>query len=83
MAGYQQLEAIARHYCGDVTQHAAGDRHSLLARLVAQVDRALQKSRWLAEDLAQAHCWLMRIAGCLRYPPYLPGFWLTGQRVER
>jgi hypothetical protein len=34
-----------------------------------QVERAMQSNRWLAQDLAQAHHRLLRIAQCLRYLP--------------
>lgn len=63
--GYQQLEAIAQAL-HSLPQDA---ETAYLHRLATQVDRALQKNHWLAEDLAQAHTWLTRIAACLRYPP--------------
>jgi len=65
LKGYQQLESIAealRRVPQDPTA-------AYLNRLAIQVERAVQRNRWLAEDLAQAHHWLMRIAQCLRYPP--------------
>lgn len=65
LRGYQQLESIAEALRG-VPQ---GPTATYLNRLAIQVERAVQKNRWLAQDLAQAHHWLVRIAECLRYPP--------------
>jgi len=65
LKGYQQLESIAEALRRVPQDPAAG----YLNRLATQVERAVQKNRWLAQDLAQAHHWLMRIAECLRYPP--------------
>jgi hypothetical protein len=65
LSGYQQLESIAEALRGLPQGPAA----AYLNRLAIQVERAVQKNRWLAQDLAQAHHWLMRIAQCLRYPP--------------
>jgi hypothetical protein len=65
LRGYQQLESIAEALRG-VPQDPAT---AYLNRLAIQVERAVQKNRWLAQDLNQAHHWLMRIAQCLRYPP--------------
>jgi hypothetical protein len=85
LAGYQQLEAIAQALHSMPQEADTAYLHGL----AAQVDRALQKSRWLAEDLAQAHCWLMRIAECLRYPPSTSpasgsqGSALSGEQVRR
>jgi len=65
LAGYQQLEAIVQALHSMPREADTAYLHGL----AVQVDRALQKSRWLAEDLGQAHDWLTRIAECLRYPP--------------
>jgi hypothetical protein len=93
LAGYQQLAAIAQalHLVSDIepeTQYLHG--------LARQVDRALEKNRALAKDLQEAHAWLRRIAGCLRYPSGSSGDTdprveatrrdpgpLTGQQVDR
>jgi hypothetical protein len=40
-----------------------------LRRLTQPVERVLEKNRVLANELQEAHQWLERIAGCLRYPP--------------
>jgi hypothetical protein len=65
LKGYQQLESIAEAL-RRVPQDPAA---AYLNRLAIQVERAVQKNRSLAQDLAQAHHWLLRIAECLRYPP--------------
>ena len=65
LTGYQQLEGIAEAL-RSLPQEADT---AYLRGLATQVDRVLQKNRWLAQDLAQAHLWLARIAACLRYPP--------------
>ena len=65
LRGYQQLESIAEALQGMPQDPATAYLH----RLAIQVERAVEKNRWLAQDLAQAHHWLMRIAECLRYPP--------------
>ena len=66
LAGYQQLESIARPL-RQVTDVNEESRY--LRQLIQQVDRVLAKNRTLAEDLLTAHQWLQRIAGCLHYPP--------------
>lgn len=38
-------------------------------QLLKQIKRTLKQNRSLADELAQAHTWLRRIAACLRYPP--------------
>jgi hypothetical protein len=65
LRGYQQLASIAEALRRVPQDPAAAYLH----RLATQVERAVEKNRWLAQDLAQAHHWLMRIAQCLRYPP--------------
>ena len=65
LTGYRQLEGIA-----EALRSMAQDADTAyLHGLAGQVDRVLQKNRWLAQDLAQAHLWLTHIAACLRYPP--------------
>lgn len=66
LAGYQQLTAIA-HALGQVAD--TGPETSYLRHLSRQVERAVERNRLLAQDVAQAHRWLRRIAACLRYPP--------------
>lgn len=39
-----------------------------LRRLSTQINRALERNRTWAQDLDEAHAWLVRIADCLRYP---------------
>ena len=65
LTGYQQLEGIAQAL-HDLPQETDTPYLHLLAR---QVDRVVEKNRPLAQDLAQAHLWLGRIADCLHYPP--------------
>jgi len=64
-SGYQQLNGIAQAL-HDLPQEA---ETAYLHRLALQVDRVVDKNRVLAQDLAEAHLWLGRIADCLRYPP--------------
>jgi hypothetical protein len=64
LSGYHQLEGIAEALRSMPQDPAAAYLH----RLHIQVEHALQKNRWLAQDLDQAHRWLIRIAECLRYP---------------
>lgn len=63
-AGYQQLEAIGQAL-GSVPPEA---ETAYLQRLAGQVNRTLECNHELADDVAQAHTWLRRIAACLRYP---------------
>ena len=65
LKGYQQLEAIA---CS--LQPIAGTpaESTYFHQLRKQVKRTLEQNQSLAEELAQAHTWLRRIAACLRYP---------------
>ena len=85
LTGYQQLEGIAQAL-HDLPQEA---ETIYLHRLALQVDRVVEKNRALAQDLAEAHRWLGRIADCLRYPPsaFLGADSLTrpitGDRVRR
>jgi hypothetical protein len=65
LTGYQQLEGIAQAL-HDLPQEA---ETIYLHGLALQVDRVVDKNRALAQDLAEAHLWLGRIADCLRYPP--------------
>ena len=59
-----------------------------LHQLTSQVDRALERNRVLAQDVAAAHVQLQRIADGLRYPPRLaaqreqPHFPATSQQVR-
>jgi hypothetical protein len=66
LKGYQQLQAISQ-----VLQSVpSGEPEtSYLRQLAMQVDRAVEKNRILAQDVGEAHTWLLRIADCLRYPP--------------
>jgi hypothetical protein len=66
LRGYQQLQAISQ-----VLQRVpSGEPEtSYLRQLALQVDRAVEKNRILAQDVREAHTWLLRIADCLRYPP--------------
>ena len=66
LKGYEQLQAIAQTLCG-VPPEEPGTGY--LQRLAMQVERALEKNRTLAQDVREAHTWLLRIAKCLRYPP--------------
>jgi hypothetical protein len=66
LTGYEQLEAIAQALRSEPLE---GPETSYLQRLAMQVDRALKKNRILAQDVGEAHIWLMRIAESLRYPP--------------
>jgi hypothetical protein len=63
LKGYRQLESIAQ------TLHAMPvDENAYFARLILQVDRALEKNRHLAEAIDNTYTWFLRIAVCLRYP---------------
>lgn len=66
LKGYVQLEAVAQ-VLRTVPPQEPGTGY--LQRLTMQVERALEKNRTLAQDVGQAHTWLLRIARCLRYPP--------------
>jgi hypothetical protein len=66
LAGYHQLEVISQALH---SVSAAEPETAYLHQLAMQVDRAVAKNRALAQDLAEAHTWLTRIADCLRYPP--------------
>jgi hypothetical protein len=65
LTGYQQLDSIAQALHGLPEEAETAYLH----RLALQVDRVVEKNRALAQDLAEAHHWLGRIADCLRYPP--------------
>lgn len=65
LAGYRQLEALGEALDGVPGQEP---ETAYLHRLSTQINRALEKNRTLAQDLREAHAWLVRIAGCLRYP---------------
>jgi hypothetical protein len=62
--GYEQLEAIAQalHTLPQEPETA------YLRQLISQVDRALEKNSILAQDVNEAHSWLVRIGDCLHYP---------------
>ena len=66
LKGYQQLEAIA-----EALQPIAGTpaENVYFQQLRKQIERTLAQNLSLADELAQAHTWLRRIAACLRYPP--------------
>jgi hypothetical protein len=66
LKGYEQLQAIAQAL-RSVPPEEPGTAY--LQRLAMQVERALEKNRFLAQDVGKAHTWLRRIAECLRYPP--------------
>ena len=66
LKGYAQLQAIAQAL-RSVPAEEAGTGY--LQRLARQVERALEKNHTLAQDVGEAHAWLLRIAACLRYPP--------------
>lgn len=85
LAGYRQLDSIAQ------ALHTVPADHSetvYMRQLARQVDRALEKNRALAQDVAAAQTQLGRIAECLRYPPRFPpnieahGLALTSQQVK-
>lgn len=65
LAGYRQLEAI-----GEALDGVSGEETetAYLHRLSFQINRTLEKNRILAQDLREAHAWLIQIAQCLRYP---------------
>lgn len=82
LAGYQQLEAIseALHKIPD------GPDTAYLHQLTSQIDRALTQNRSLAQDVEEAQAWLIRLAGCLHYPPSSPSSQdasVTSQQVRR
>lgn len=66
LKGYEQLEAIA-WALGEVS--CEGAEGSYLRRLKKQVGQVVERYRVTAGDLGEAHEWLRKIAGCLRYPP--------------
>jgi len=66
LAGYGQLEAISQALDALSVQ---GPEGTYLRQLARQVNRVVERCRWLARDLQDAHAWLRRIAACLRYPP--------------
>ena len=66
MAGYQQLEAIARAL-HSLSGEAEESRY--LGQLLGRVELVLAKNRTLAQDLLAAHQKLRSIADCLHYPP--------------
>lgn len=86
LKGYEQLQAVAQALRSVPSEEP---ETGYLQRLAMQVERALEKNRTLAQDVGQAHTWLMRIAECLRYPPAsfstsdTSGTWLTSEQVER
>jgi hypothetical protein len=66
LAGYEQLAAISQALGAFP---AEGPEGTYLRQLARQVNRVVERGRWLAQDLQDAHAWLRRIAACLRYPP--------------
>lgn len=83
LAGYQQLQAIgaALHSLPHVADTA------YLRHLIPQVDRALQKTGVLFEDVQAARAWLLRLARALHYPyaaqPETESVSLNSQQVRR
>jgi len=65
LKGYEQLQAIAQ-VLNEVPDD--GPETAYLRRLAMQVNRVVDKNRTQVQDLREAHCWLRRIAQCLRYP---------------
>jgi hypothetical protein len=65
LAGYHQLQVIAQALD---QAPPPGEGSAYIRRLIQPVERVLEKNRTLANELQQAHQWLERIAGCLRYP---------------
>ena len=65
LKGYEQLQAIAQ-----VLNEVPDDEleTDYLRRLAMQVNRVVDKNRTQVQDLRETHCWLRRIAHCLRYP---------------
>jgi len=86
LKGYEQLEAIAQALRSVPIEEP---ETIYLRRLGMQVERAVEQNRTLAQDVREAHTWLMHIAECLRYPPSsfptsdMPGTPLTGAQVKR
>ena len=81
LAGYQQLAAI-----GQALRHVPDTEPETkyLCQLRFQVERAVERNRTLAQDLAEAHRWLRRIAACLHYPPdSFTTTPITGAEVQR
>ena len=66
LKGYEQFEAI-----GQALQSVSTDEPETdyLQYLRTRVERVVENNRVLAQDLREAHTWLRRVAGCLRYPP--------------
>jgi hypothetical protein len=81
LAGYRQLEAVARalHSVSGTEAETA-----YLQQLASRVDRVLEKNRVLAQDLRAARTWLQRIVDCLRYPPRAHDDWaaLSSEQVS-
>jgi hypothetical protein len=81
LAGYRQLEAVARalHSVSGTEAETA-----YLQQLASRVDRVLEKNGVLAQDLRAARTWLQRIVDCLRYPPRAHDDWaaLSSQQVS-
>jgi hypothetical protein len=81
LAGYHQLAAI-----GQALRHVPDTEPETryLRQLRSQLERAVERNRSLAQDLAEAHRWLRRIAACLRYPPdAFTTTHITGAEVQR
>ena len=66
LCGYQQLEAIAQIVA---TLPERLDEAGYFRRVLFQVNRVLERNRKQAQNLAEAHHWLCRVADCLNYPP--------------
>lgn len=64
LKGYRQLETIAQ-----ALQSMPVTDHPYFARLLRQVNRALENNRSLADTLNKTYGWFLDIAACLRYPP--------------
>jgi len=66
LRGYEQLQAVGQALRSVPPEEP---ETGYLQRLGMQVERAMEKNRILAQDVREAHTWLLRIAECLRYPP--------------
>lgn len=66
LCGYQQLETIVQVLS---TLPENMDEAGYFRRILVQVNRVLERNRKQAQNLAEAHQWLCRVADCLNYPP--------------
>jgi len=70
LCGYQQLEAIAQILS---TLPENVDEAGYLRQVLSQVNRVLERNRKQAQNLAETHHWLCRVANCLNDPPSATG----------